>query len=185
MINLVIMELEGKKFNRLLVIKPVWVVSKSNRKEKKWECLCDCGVVKPYLTYQLTHNIVKSCGCYNKEVARERMSGENNIGWKGGEGVVTKRGYREIKHGENRGKLEHRIVFETHYGIKLLKHQSIHHINGIKTDNRIENLELWDSSQPYGQRVEDKLDYYFNMIMKYKDNPLYEDIILTHINEFK
>ena len=50
-------------------------------------------------------------------------------------------------------------------------------MNGDKLDNRIENLELWDSSQPSGQRVEDKIEYYFKLIMQYKDHPQYKEII--------
>ena len=166
------MDLTGKKFNRLLVLKPVWV-----KKQKKWECICECGVVKSYLSTELTKNKVKSCGCFNREVARHRMTRENNPLWKGGEGFVTKRGYREIKHGVNRGKLEHRVIYEQHYGIQLLPHQNIHHINGDKLDNRIENLELWDTSQPSGQRVEDKIKYYFELVEKYKDHPKYKELI--------
>jgi|688.fasta_scaffold167378_2 hypothetical protein len=166
-------DLIGKRFNRFLVIKPVWL-----KKRKKWECICDCGVVKYHLTNDLIHNKVKSCGCYNKEVAKSRMTGENNYGWKGGKGFITKRGYREIKHGEYRGKLEHRVIYEQHYGIKLLPEQNIHHINGDRSDNRIENLELWDTSQPKGQRVEDKIKFYFELVQRYKDHPEYKHLLL-------
>lgn len=52
---------------------------------------------------------------------------------------------------------EHRLVMEAHIGRHLLPTENVHHKNGIRGDNRIENLELWSRSQPYGQRVSDKI----------------------------
>lgn len=56
----------------------------------------------------------------------------------------------------NRRILQHRLVMEHHIGRELLPEETVHHINGVKTDNRIQNLELWSYSHPKGQRVPDK-----------------------------
>lgn len=64
------------------------------------------------------------------------------------DGYVTRR---------NGGKHEaqHRHIMEQYLGRALLPGESVHHLNGVRDDNRIENLELWVRHQPSGQRVTD------------------------------
>lgn len=63
--------------------------------------------------------------------------------------------------------LEHRFVMEQQLGRKLLPDETVHHINGVRNDNRPENLELWSSSHPKGQRVEDKVEWALEMLGRY------------------
>ena len=83
-----------------------------------------------------------------------------------GTGFINDDGYRVITH-EGRRRLEHRVVMERRLGRKLLTHETVHHINGKRADNRDGNLELWISRHPPGQRVEDHIKWARKLLATY------------------
>lgn len=56
-------------------------------------------------------------------------------------------GYIEHTRGKNKGKLSHRIIMEGHLGRELLSSEHVHHKDGNKENNDIENLEIMTASQ--------------------------------------
>ena len=83
-----------------------------------------------------------------------------------GTGRIDSNGYHVVTvDGQRTGM--HRIVMEQHLGRPLWPDESVHHRNGDRQDNRVDNLELWSRYQPAGQRIEDKVAWATEMLARY------------------
>lgn len=71
--------------------------------------------------------------------------------------------------GKRKEMLEHRYVMEQHLGRPLLPNETVHHISGDRTDNRLENLELFSSRHGPGQRVVDKVAFAIAILTDYPE----------------
>ena len=106
-----------------------------------------------------------SVSCRAKQKNPNRQ-GNKHWNWKGGK-TCTSSGYVMSRAGEGGYRLEHCLVMEKKLGRSLTKDETVHHINGIRNDNRVENLELWSSRHPKGQRVVDKIVWAEEILAKY------------------
>lgn len=68
------------------------------------------------------------------------------------------------------GVFEHVVVMAEKLGRPLRKSERVHHINGVKTDNRPDNLELWVNAHPSGQRVSELIQFAHDLLEQYKDD---------------
>lgn len=67
--------------------------------------------------------------------------------------------------------MQHTVVMAEKIGRPLKQGEQVHHINGVRSDNRPENLELWRKAQPAGQRVADLIEFAKEILAEYGVDP--------------
>lgn len=162
------LDLRGYRVYKLTALAPVQPPPHIKTRHTHWMCVCDCGNTVRLTSGNLRSENQKSCGCHRKRNMVEHHS------WRGG--TKMRDGYVMFADGETRNENGlliyrplHRIVMEEHLGRPLRKDEQVHHVNGVKDDNRIENLELWSSSHPSGQRVVDKVSWAKEILARYEE----------------
>ena len=142
----------GKKYGRWTVLE----YSHTKSKNAYFKCKCDCGIEKIVRGRSLRTGQSKSCGCLNRE-QKSSWIGEKAHNWKGGK--ITTYGYTLVKNRQhpNASKdgyiAEHRLIMAEILGRPLKDNELVHHKNGIRDDNRIENLELLTYSNHHGEVI--------------------------------
>ncbi len=103
---------------------------------------------------------------YERRRRRGVLGGPNALRAARGAGSRTRHGYRVITV-NGRQVLEHRYVMEQHLGRPLRKSETVHHRDGNRSRNTIDNLELWTGAQPSGQRAADLLAWAEEIVARY------------------
>lgn len=144
--------------------------------------------------FKTWNNFIKECGGipykpYLSELAQKNRDiahrGKRSCAWKGGK-IKDGNGYIQVwnpshPNCKSAGYMhEHRLVMSEFLGRPLLKHENVHHKNGDRSDNRIENLELWTTTQPSGQRVEDKIKWAIEFLKQYNFEITSPELIKNH-----
>jgi len=125
-----------------------------------------CFDCKKQLSRSSCYTKAKRCkGCQNRISASKRwrnpkgfrkpLIGIKNPKWKGG--FTKSMGYKTILQGKNSYIAEHRLVMQKHIGRPLTPQDIVHHINGNKLDNRIENLKLMNRSKHMKEHLKEIL----------------------------
>lgn len=167
-------EMAGKIFGRLMALRQDGYTAGG---VARWSCRCECGEVVTVSGAHLRNGTTQSCGCLAKELSAKRMASQSTLFWAEHHAnsepnwAPNNRGYM-VAGWKGRILSQHRWVMERHLGRELARHETVHHINGVRSDNRIENLELWSKAQPYGQRVEDKVAWAIELLQQYRPEVL-------------
>jgi hypothetical protein len=115
--------------------------------------VCECGRRMHYTAKLCKECTPRRSGSWKPVEARSRR--------------ISKDGYVYLSLPGRSNYAEHRWIMEQSLGRELYPDESVHHLNGVRDDNRIENLELWVKPQPTGIRVEDAVKWAREILLRY------------------
>jgi len=158
------------------------------------------GCIRPPMSQKPTHFTCARCGKvkeYNRFRTKEgKLLGYNRktrfcsqeCGWKGRkwrpineEGHVHSSGYRRLHFRGGKKAYQHRVLMAEALGRPLETHENVHHKDGDRLNNSLDNLELWTEKQPPGQRVIDKVAFAIEILTLYPEFAEAAGVRLVHI----
>lgn len=89
---------------------------------------------------------------------------------KNGYVMVFQKGHPRAAGSRGNYVFEHILVMEKRLGRYLFKDENVHHKNGVKDDNSLNNLELWVRPQPTGIRAEDAVAWAKEILDRYESH---------------
>lgn len=145
-----------------------WYVTKHGRERARVLVCKFCGRTFPARQKRYTHYDPKACSLKKCKraafveghaIRTAKCSGELHYAWtkgeriQGGYNYVWMPNHPSLAGTKRKYVRKCRLVMEQVLGRPLQRYEEVHHINGIKTDDRPENLELWSRSHPAGTRL--------------------------------
>ena len=174
-----IKDLVGQRFGRLIVISFAGI----KKEHAVWNVECNpnyggCGTKLQVAGNSLQSGNTSSCGCLHRDVNRARFLGETNPNWRGGK-CLTEDGYIRLAKStaeklypeavleHNRTVEEHRVAMSHYLRRALYPNETVHHKDGNRTNNNLDNLELRDGHHGPGQRVDDIMIWAVEFLKRY------------------